>query len=713
MKRLAVPVLLIVFISLACQIGFNPPFQPTPTAAVQGTPVQLQPTSNPQATLTPQASPTQAVTVAPLPTLPGAATITPTSLPATPIVMPAGGQQPSVITGSFTYTNTFEVETLFVEQAVALEDMHGFVIRNPDWVLPLESQVLGYLKIDTQKKRGDYRLQLPEIPAGTYTDFTNSGGKKPGVQIFAVAYQPNATGGPFSEGDDPTRGWPTYLGSVVTDSANKDEVVGGKLVVWAPDAQEMFPSGYGPDGLLFTADDPLGALPAGYSIIDLDQKPFAIDRSLNPQLTLYEPNDVAIKDYSKLSYSQAFQNMFDTLKVSYAFNGISGKEPAWDKLYADIMPRVKAAEQAKDPEAYYVALLDFTLGFKDGHVDVNGGDPGSAYRSQQIAGGYGFAIRVLDDGSAIAAYVTPQGPADTAGMKAGAVITQFNGLAIKDAISQAKIFSPQSSDFALLYQQARYLTRAPLGTTAKVTFQNSGAAAQTVSLKATNETRSFAFSSLFRDYDPNALPVEYRILDSGDGYIKVNSNEDDINLIYRIFQRALTTFRDNQVDHLIIDMRTNPGGTPLGLAGFLTNRTIPLGTLEYYSSKTGKFEPEGSPQVFQPLQEQFHFAKIALLVDQSCFSACELEAYGFSKVSGVSVVGMYPTGGVEAEVSRGQFMLPEGMQAQFPTGRFVLPDGSIFLEGKGVQPTLRVPITAENVLSQNDVVLQAAENLIQ
>jgi C-terminal processing protease CtpA/Prc len=100
---------------------------------------------------------------------------------------------------------------------------------------------------------------------------------------------------------------------------------------------------------------------------------------------------------------------------------------------------------------------------------------------------------------------------------------------------------------------------------------------------------------------------------------------------------------------------------------------------------------------------------MALLVDQTCTSACEIESYGFSKLPNAIVVGQFPTGGVEAEVARGQFKLPEGIALQFPTGRIVLPDGSLFLEGQGVQPTLRVPITAANVLASDDAVLQAAE----
>lgn len=199
-----------------------------------------------------------------------------------------------------------------------------------------------------------------------------------------------------------------------------------------------------------------------------------------------------------------------------------------------------------------------------------------------------------------------------------------------------------------------------------------------------------------------------RILDSGVGYIKINSNYDDLNLIIRLFERALKTFQDNQVPGIVIDLRQNSGGNPLSLAGFLSDKDIPLGQLEYYSDKTGKFEPDGPREKVTPYVEQYHFERMAVLVGQACASACEIEAYGFSQVPGMMVFGETPSAGVEAEVGRGQFQLPEGLSLQAPTGRFTLPDGSIFLEGKGVQPTNPVPVNVENVLSGKDYILDAA-----
>jgi len=159
-------------------------------------------------------------------------------------------------------------------------------------------------------------------------------------------------------------------------------------------------------------------------------------------------------------------------------------------------------------------------------------------------------------------------------------------------------------------------------------------------------------------------------------------------------------------------MRLNFGGSPLGLAGFLYDENIPLGQLEYYSDKTGKYEPEGPRDKVFPNVEQYRFDKMVLLVDKYCTSACELEAYGFSQVPGMVVMGQYPTGGAEGEVARGQFLLPEGLEFQIPTGRFTLPDGSIFLEGQGVQPTIRIPVDETSELSGQDVVLQKAIDYI-
>lgn len=632
----------------------------------------------------------------------------------TPLPVPEPREQPYKITGSFTVSNDFVIAVYAVEHAVMLYDMHGFITRDQKWELPVQSQVLGFMQIDVDLPGGSYELYLPAKPHGTLTDVDNDTQQEPGVQVFATVYSFNLYGGPFADGDDRSLGWPSYLASVRTDPENNDEVIGGKLILWSPDDRQEFPTGFGPDGLLFTPDDPVGPLPAGYSVVDLDTSPFTISQPAEADLPLYEPPDSAIKDFSNESYTQAFEKMFQFVRTNYAFNGIEGKQPDWEELYAKLQPRVAAAEKDKDVNAFYFAIRDFTWAFKDGHVGMGGGPGDQAYSEafqRATAGGYGFAIRELDDGRVLVMYLTEDGPAQSAGIQLGAEIVEFNGKPIREAIGEVIPWTlPHSMDSDLRYQQQRYLLRAPLDTEASVTFINPGKQPKTVTLKAVSERASFSRTSrYFKVETDHLLPVDISIIkkDGAEiGYIRINANYDDLNLLIRLFERALRQFQEREVAGVIFDMRYNSGGAPLGLAGFLTDKNIPTGQDEYFSDKTGKFEPQGLPGEILPNQAQYRFDKMVLLVGPTCASACEYESYGFSQVPGMIVVGFEPTGGIFAEVSRGQIKLPDGIFVQVPTGRTLLPDGTIFLEGKGVPPTLRVPVDETTVYREDDVVLE-------
>jgi C-terminal processing protease CtpA/Prc len=503
---------------------------------------------------------------------------------------------------------------------------------------------------------------------------------------------------------------------VVTDATNNYEVTGGKLVVWAPDANQEFPTGFGPDGKLFTADDPVTPIPAGYCIVDLDQKPFAFIQQPEPTLTLYEPKDFALKDFSGLSYADSFDKLFQFVRLHYAFNGYANIEPGWDALYAKLKPRIQQAEANHDADAFWLALRDFTWAFKDGHVGMSSTTYGNQLFTAANLGGYGFAIRELDDGRVVVTYVldSQASPAKQSGIIVGAVVNEFNGKPIKDAIGEVTPWAgPTSSAWDWRYEQARYLLRASIGTDASITFTNPGGAATTVTLKAIDEHDSFLRTDpVYGLNTTNYLPVDFTILASGVGYVKITSYSDDLNLIIRLFKRAMDTFKTNQVPGIIIDLRYNFGGNPIGLAAFLTGQEIPMPQGYSYNETSGKFEPNGVPGRIYPNVEQYSFSKMAILVGPTCYSACEQEAYSFSQVPGMMVVGMYPSSGTFADVGDGQIAMPDGISMQFPTERFLLADGSLFLQGQGVQPTVRVPVNEKTTEATSDVVLQAAENAI-
>ncbi len=627
---------------------------------------------------------------------------------AEPAGKPAAPEQPVALSGTLRYTNdlgySYDNRT-----AVALVDLHGFVARDQGWRIPGDSLMFGKLRLDTNNQTGSYYLYLPARPPGTFNDVDHDGVDEQGVKIYTVSFWED----PFGGGDRRARGWPTHLASTIADAEQGDEITGGRLLVWAPADGEQFPSDFGDDERLFTGDDPVMQLPAGYSVIDLGERPFAIDRAATPALKLYEDTSYAVKDFSNLSYTKALKRVFEELRRDYAFNGVAGKQPDWDALYASLLPRVTQAEQAGDGEAFYRAMRELTLAFHDGHVSLDGGDRDDALFDKTSAGGYGLAMRQADDGRYLAVFVQPGGPAEQAGIRAGAELLSFNGQPIAQALAGVQpLNAPFSTELALQQAQQRYLLRAQVGASATIGYANPGQPAASATLSAADEQASLRATSLKRGADPTALPVEYRILDSGLGYVRVSSNSDDFDLIDELFWRALSSFEYHEVKGVIVDLRQNDGGSLVGFAGYLTDQPIELARLAYYERGVGAFEPEGPPETIEPLSDPFSFDRLAVLVGQGCFSACELEAYGLSRLPGAVVVGDAPTAGVVAEVSEGQYQLPEDLWLQAPTGRYLAPDGQLFLEGRGVAPTLRVPLDAKTLLDSGDPVLEAAEQAL-
>ena len=358
-------------------------------------------------------------------------------------------------------------------------------------------------------------------------------------------------------------------------------------------------------------------------------------------------------------------------------------------------------------------LRDLAGAFHDGHVSLDGGDRDDDYFAATSGGGYGFAIRQADDGRFVVVYVQPGGPAEQAGVRAGAELTSFGGQPVAGALAAVRALNgPFSTDLALRYDQQRYLLRAKVGASAQVTFANPGRSPATATLTAVDERDSLHATSLSRDADPSAPPVEYWTLESGLGYVRINTNDDDFDLIDELFVRALDSFEYHEAPGVIVDLRENDGGALLGFAGYLTGQAIPLAELQYFSQPDGKFEASGPTETIEPVKQPYKFGKIAVLVGLGCYSACELEAYGLSRLPGAIVVGQYPTAGVVAEVSQGQYQLPDDMWLQVPTGRYVLPDGKLMLEGQGVAPTLRVPLDRATLLADGDPVLDAAERAL-
>jgi C-terminal processing protease CtpA/Prc len=631
----------------------------------------------------------------------------PTPTPILEVPVRAGEENPDepvLITGTIPFTSPFFLDGN-AEPFVLLEDQAGFVARDLEFSFPLAGQAIGPVELIDEQTLS-YSLTLPVVPQGTLIDVDNDGEEEEGVMIFCVAYWSNTWGGPFLEERDGT-GWSGAYASTITDPNRDYEITGGHLIIWAPDKDQSFPSGFGEDNLLFTADDPVQPVNSGYSIVNLGEDPFSVYKESNPQFVLIEGSG-EVKDFSDLSRGEAFDAMFEKVSVEYPFTAEKGID--WDALYDEYASSI---HDARNPDAYHRALHDFLLAIPDAHV-------GMSFNAQvfydDFGGSFGLLLAELSDNRVIVTDVLPDTTGGIEGILPGAEIISWDGLPVSEALDQVDpYFGPYSTDQHMRYDQLVFLTRYPPETRVSIQYQNPDGNPEDATLSAEIEYDSLFESIPAFTLDEMGLPLEAEILDeSGLGYIRINTFSDDYNLMARLWERFIETLIEEEVPGLIIDMRINGGGNG-GLAndfvGYFFNQEVTVSQHAYYNERLEEFEYTDFPTIIKPGPMHYD-GPIAVLVSPFCVSACEGFSYALSLNERSIMIGQSPTAGAYGEVGRGQYELPEEISVQFPTGRSETPDGDLLIEGVGVALDITVPITEESALGLTDPVLEEAINTL-
>lgn len=691
-------IILLLFGLVACN---NDDPTPTPTTAVTPTAVAD--------TATEPAPTATATAVGPSPT----PTLEPTPEPtASFIVNDEGG--PVRITGVLTYTHPFF--TLGVDAPmVILEDQAGFIDRDETYIFPIESQTIGQITSDFYTSPFSYSLALPIEPQGGWRDVDFDDQEEQGIQLFAIAFWTNTFGDPFlQERDIGGGGWSTaYASTVISRELEKEhEIVGGKLLIYAPDDQQQFPQQFGPDGLLFTGDEPMVTLPAGYTLVDLDTEPFTFDRSRHIQVDLLEPDGAALVDYSDLSYADAFTALVDQLEIEYSFTEYKGVD--WDALREAFLPRFEAADADGDAQAYRRALRDFAWQIPDGHVS----GPFLQEDFQDTAvGGIGLAIKELSDGRVLAVLVVENSQAALAGIELGAEILAINDLPISEHISQTvSHFGPYSTLHTQRLDQVIFAARFPYQENVTVTFQNPGSQAQTVELVADFEFESFDYWLAEDGRTGFELPVEYQLLQDNVGYVKIYSFSDNAQLSIQLWERMMRQMNENGVENLIIDMRQNGGGSgylATAMSAYFFDEPLDVGFVGGYSHSRGEFyvDEENPSRLILPEDENLHYdGNVVVLVAASCASACEFFSYNMTLQDRALIVGHTPTAGLGGPVD--ELLMPEDEAFRFTIGRAFDMVGEIIIEGMGIVPDVLVPVDETAVFSDEDVLQQTAVRLL-
>ena len=297
------------------------------------------------------------------------------------------------------------------------------------------------------------------------------------------------------------------------------------------------------------------------------------------------------EDFSELSWSGSFEKLHKKISCEYAFT--DWKKIDWKYLYKKTRPKIENAQKSNDFTSYYLALKEYLYSIPDGHVHMT-----SIHEidNKFIGGGFGFSAVKLSNGKLIANWVDGSGEAYAKGMRPGAEILEWDGRPVGDVLNKVPVFfgSNPATNEDLVNQKVRYLTRAPINTSATITFSNIDLSIGKISLcsyddKGLSLRKNYpacVLSDGLRDLildvedpqDPPLSMVEKRFLIGSIGYIRVWGEIDlDLNVIGEapstlgLFRNALNEFKKAKVRGLILDIRNNVGGLDSMVADMLAS----------------------------------------------------------------------------------------------------------------------------------------------
>jgi C-terminal processing protease CtpA/Prc len=596
---------------------------------------------------------------------------------------------------------------------MGLVDLTGFVRRDFDYVQG-DSLIAGWIDHAT----GGYRIELPAAPSGPFNDVGHGQGSGPGVQIYSVDPIPNLIG------DDRLSPWEwagwSWANSSIVTVHGTHEVTGGSIAVWAPDDAQQFPTDFGADGKLFTDDDPIGSIAAGWTVVDLDERPFAHNRSSQVDVVI-EPSELAPVDLSQLSATAAFDQLVEVLRARYPF--ADSRPIDWDEVHATYRPEFEAAEQSGEQVDFWLALNHFLIALHNwAYFAVY---PWVDYFATIFLGSTGLHVDVTDDGKVIVAKVDPGQAAEQAGILAGAEIVTWDGKPARQAVDDVVQRFTESSPQTALSQKTQFFSRAPSGTTIHVEYRNPGAdtivATDLLAVEIPGEDigRAAGCYSTWEPCDGPRPPIWVEYLPSKIAVLHVRMftvGLQEGRMLVDEWEQALqmlNNFPDAQ--GLIIDLRHADAlswiSQPLYMAGSFFDEPFPLADVTQVDDHGNQVNVGTITINPAPIQWD---RPIAILVDEWCKNSCEYFVQALTHRPDTIIAGMTATGGSLSATMESVLL---------PTGNFVLVVDTAFrdpvthevlVEGKGIEPTLRVPKTAESIVANvtSDLVRNAAEQAL-
>lgn len=477
------------------------------------------------------------------------------------------------------------------------------------------------------------------------------------------------------------------------------------------------------------------------------------DAMMGPLKTDKDANG-PVHDFREQRPTNAITSFIEIMKTWYPFTEY--KKLDWCAISSRVLPLAHKAEAEDDAALWWEALIELQASIPDGHVSLLAESDAplqriSAVRVEKMGGSFGFAVLPDETGSAIVVDVVPGSDAEGKGVKVGQKVTIRDGTPMSILVAPEKRLFKWATAFGgsenptttanKIWHSHRFVTRAPVGTSAKWTVVGLGE----LTLTAQDDQIRGVLATASRSPLEKDQAVTHRKLPSGVGYIAIGSEpEGDAAEAWK--SSIIAAMKDfDKVPGLIVDLRHNLGGSDeLGAwfsGAFFANNTEPagydtingkalyeqtkfpnlwLGSGKAKQNGLNKFLSEkaasnGSTVMTLPTGETtlgvgpFYVEPQGLwrkplvcIVNAESIGTGEGLARGCSR-AGAELVGFTGTSG-SFGVTGGQIWLPGNIAFTHPFGTSIDANGKVQIEtdasGKGGNlPTQAVPRTAENLIA--------------
>lgn len=423
--------------------------------------------------------------------------------------------------------------------------------------------------------------------------------------------------------------------------------------------------------------------------------------------TLYSLFPTKITNYTRYNLTDAYISLCNYLEKNYIMN--EWKKIDYEALRNDGLVLIKEAEQTGDLDKYYEALDNLIDAFHDGHMGLSFYNKNDyILKKLNQFNDYGLSLITLDDGTTIAIDVE-----ETLEIKAGDIITKWNGLPINEAIDNVKLPISESIIDNEKIMKTFYLSG--IGNeNVDVTYINSNNEEVTITLNKMDSSlpRAIkAFSTFNHTKDDKTF--DYKMLNDNIGYLKIGAEETDElsdtigyltgnhTVAREKFRTSLRELKEKGMTKLVIDIRNNKGGydeVATALASLFTKEKMYAFSLGFRKDKS----LISTTNHYVLADGEFSDIKVVVLTNMRCGSAGDGLALYLSRINGINVAGLTNPGGINQETG-GYIYLPKGAVIDYPIGLVLDQDGNPNIDSNETRESrnpvdIKIPLDKEAAL---------------